>query len=99
MINNVEQDMTIEVVGDGCIKCKDLRIKVQQAVYELNLPAKVTSVMDLEQLAHLKALSQPQLVIDGTIFYARGLLSVAEIKAVLQRVEAQNAGPFLKQLS
>ena len=89
--------MTIEVVGDGCIKCKDLRIKVQQAVYELNLPAKVTSVMDLEQLIHLKALSLPQLVIDGTIFSARGLLSVAEIKAFLQRVEAQNEGPLLKQ--
>ena len=88
--------MTIEVVGDGCTKCKDLRIKVQQAVYELNLPAKVTSVMDLEQF---KALSLPQLVIDGTIFSARGLLSVAEIKAFLQRVEAQNEGPFLKQSS
>jgi hypothetical protein len=99
MINNMEQDMKIEVLGDGCTKCKDLRVKVQQAVYELNLPAKVTSVMDLEQLTHLKALSLPQLVIDGTIFSARGLLSVAEIKAVLQRVEAKNEGPSLKQRS
>jgi len=99
MINNVEQNMTIEVLGDGCTKCKDLRSKVQQAVYELNLPAKVTSVMDLEQLTHLKALSLPQLVIDGTIVSARRLLSIAEIKAVLQRVEAQNEGSFLKQRS
>jgi len=88
--------MTIEILGDGCTKCKDLRSKVQQAVYELNLPAKVTSVMDLEQLTHLKALSLPQLVIDGTIVSARRLLSIAEIKAVLQRVEAQNEGSFLK---
>ena len=99
MINNVEQNMTIEVLGDGCTKCKDLRSKVQQAVYELNLPAKVTSVMDLEQLTHLKALSMPQLVIDGTIVSARRLLSIAEIKAVLQRGEAQNEGSFLKQRS
>ena len=89
--------MKIEVLGDGCTKCKDLRSKVQQAVYELNLPAKVTSVMDLEKLTHLKALSLPQLVIDGTIVSARGLLSIAEIKAVLQRIEAQNEGLFLKQ--
>ena len=89
--------MTIMVLGDGCTKCKDLRGKVQQAVYELNLPAKVTSVMDLEKLTHLKALSLPQLVIDGTIVSARGLLSIAEIKAVLQRIEAQNEGLFLKQ--
>ena len=99
MINNVEQNMTIEVLGDGCTKCKDLRSKVQQAVYELNLPAKVTSVMDLEQLTHLKALSMPQLVINGTIVSARRLLSIAEIKAVLQRGEAQNEGSFLKQRS
>ena len=91
--------MTIEVLGDGCTKCKDLRSKVQQAIYELNLPAKVTSVMDLEQLTHLKALSMPQLVIDGTIVSARRLLSIAEIKAVLQRGEAQNEGSFLKQRS
>ena len=91
--------MTIQVLGDGCTKCKDLRSKVQQEVYELNLPDKVTSVMDLEQLTHLKALSLPQLVIDGTIVSARRLLSIAEIKAVLQRVEAQNEGSFLKQRS
>ena len=91
--------MTIEILGDGCTKCKDLRSKVQQAVYELNLPAKVTSVMDLEQLTHLKAISLPQLVIDGTIVSARRLLSIAEIKAVLQRAEAQNEGFFLKQRS
>ena len=91
--------MTIEVLGDGCAKCKDLRSKVQQAVYELNLPAKVTSVMDLEQLTHLKALSLPQLVIDGTIVSARRLLSIAEVKAVLQKVEAQNEGSFFKQRS
>ena len=91
--------MTIQVLGDGCTKCKDLRSKVQQAVYELNLPAKVTSVMDLEQLTHLKALSLPQLVIDGTIVSARRLLSIAEVKAVLQKVEAQNEGSFFKQRS
>lgn len=91
--------MKIEVLGDGCTKCKDLRSKVQQAVYELKLPAKVTSVMDLEQLTHLEALSLPQLVIDGTIVSARGFLSIAEIKAVLQRGEVQNEGPFLKQRS
>ena len=45
--------------------------------------------MDLEQLTHLEALSLPQLVIDGTIVSARGLLSIAEIKAVLQRIEAK----------
>ena len=82
--------MKIEILGDGCTKCKDLRSKVQQAVYELDLPAKVTSIMDLEQLTHLKALSLPQLVVDGTIVSARGLLSIAEIKAVLQRAETQN---------
>ena len=53
--------MKIEVLGDGCTKCKDLRNKVQQAVYELNLPSKVTSIMDPEQLTHLEALSLPQL--------------------------------------
>ena len=82
--------MKIEILGDGCTKCKDLRSKLQQAVYELDLPAKVTSIMDLEQLTHLKALSLPQLVVDGTIVSARGLLSIAEIKAVLQRAETQN---------
>ena len=87
--------MKIEVLGDGCSKCTDLRNRVQQAVCELNLPDKVTSVMDLEQLAHIEALNLPQLVVDGTIVSARGFLTTAEIKAVLQRTEAQNEEPIL----
>ena len=75
--------MKVEILGDGCSKCKSLKIKVQQAVDELGIQVDVCSVMDPERIAELQALSLPQLVINGQVASQRDLASLNGIKKAL----------------
>lgn len=76
--------MKIEILGDGCTKCRALKKRVQQAVLDLNLDADVSADMDPERLAELQAKSLPQLVIDGRMIPAGSLNSLNEIKNFLK---------------
>lgn len=78
--------MKIEILGDGCTKCRALKKRVQQAVTDLNLDADVSADMDPERLAELQAMSLPQLVIDGRMIPAGSLNSLNEIKDFLKNV-------------
>jgi len=75
--------MKIEVLGDGCTKCRALKKRVEQAVKDLELDAEVSAVMDPEKLAELKAMSLPQLVVDGRMIPAGSLNSLNDIKNFL----------------
>lgn len=76
--------MKIEILGDGCTKCRALKKRVQQAVMDLELDAEVSAVMDPEKLAELQAMSLPQLVIDGQMIPIDSLNSLNEIKNFLR---------------
>ena len=75
--------MTIEILGDGCSKCKVLKKQVQQAINELALNTEVNSVDDPERITYLKVLSLPQLVINGQIIDENLTNSVERIKEIL----------------
>lgn len=77
--------MKVEILGDGCAKCKALKSKVQQAVDELGIQADISSVIDPERIAAYHALSLPQLVIDGHFAPVRNLASIAGIKEALDK--------------
>ena len=76
--------MKIEILGDGCTKCRALKKRVQQAVMDLELDAEVSAVMDPEKLAELQTMSLPQLVIDGRMIPAGSLSSLNDIKNFLR---------------
>jgi small redox-active disulfide protein 2 len=78
----LEDMMKIEILGDGCHKCKALKTKVVQAVNELGIQAEVNSVMDLERIADFHALSLPQIVIDGQMTHLENM-SINRIKELL----------------
>ena len=78
------KEMTVEILGDGCSKCKVLKTQVQQAINELALNTEVTSVDDPERITSLKVLSLPQLVIDGQIIDENLTNSVERIKDLLR---------------
>ena len=83
--------MTIEILGDGCSKCKVLKKHVQQAINELALDSEVNSVDDPELIAYFRVLSLPQLVIDGQVIDEKLPHSVRKIKELLLMVtERQN---------
>ena len=76
--------MKIEILGDGCARCKALKTRVQQAVEELEVDAEIISVMDPERIAELQAMSLPQVTIDGQITPPGSLGSVHGIKELLR---------------
>jgi small redox-active disulfide protein 2 len=82
--------MTIEILGDGCSKCKVMKKKVQQAVDDLGLHTEVSSVMDPERIAKLEVLYLPQLVIDGQITPSSISSSVESIKELLRNANMQD---------
>ena len=81
--------MKVEILGDGCAKCKALQDKVHQAIDELGVHAEVTAVMDPLRLADLGARSLPQLAVNGRIIPSADLSSVAGVKKVLIDPAAQ----------
>ena len=80
----LREKMTIEVLGDGCSKCKVLKKHVQQAISELELNTEVSSVVDPERIAYLEVLSLPQLVIDGQVVAEALTNTVESIKEILR---------------
>lgn len=72
--------MKIEVLGDGCVRCKALKRLVQQAVDELGCDTAVNSVTDPGRIADLAALSLPLLVIDGKVMPPGDINSLEKIK-------------------
>jgi small redox-active disulfide protein 2 len=82
--------MTIEILGDGCSKCKVMKKNVQQAIDDLGLHTEVSSVMDPERIAKLEVLSLPQLVIDGQISPSSISSSVESIKELLRNANMQD---------
>ena len=82
--------MKIELLGDGCTKCKALKKRVQQTVDELGIQAEVTLVMDLERLAELQTMSLPQLYVNGQALPRDELMSVKAIKEFLSAAQQQS---------
>ena len=81
--------MKIEILGDGCPRCKALKRKVEEAVGELGIGAEVSTVMDPGRLSELHALSLPQLVIDGRTVPSGNQMTIDGIKAILSTVREQ----------
>lgn len=80
--------MNILVVGPGCPKCKTLAANTGQAVKELGVAAEINKVTDLKQIMALRIMLTPALVVDGSVKTTGKVLSVEEIKTILQQTAA-----------
>ena len=76
--------MKIEILGDGCVRCRTLKKNVEQAVEALELSAEISAVMDPERISDLGARSLPQLVIDDKVVLSNTHGTVARIKDLLR---------------
>jgi small redox-active disulfide protein 2 len=72
--------MTIEVLGDGCPKCRSLEKNTRQAVADAGIEADILVVNDPSRIAHFQLLTLPGLVIDGELKSRGRLLSAEEIR-------------------
>jgi small redox-active disulfide protein 2 len=74
----------IEVLGPGCMKCRTLDKNVRAAVEEMGLDAEVTKIEAIKDLAARGVLMTPALAIDGKMVSTGHLLSVRQVKKLLE---------------
>jgi len=77
--------MKIEILGVGCLKCKQLTVNVEAAVKELNIAAEIFKVTDIDKIIEYGVMLTPALAIDGTIVLAGKILSKEEIKKIISK--------------
>jgi small redox-active disulfide protein 2 len=76
--------MKIEVLGPGCVKCRTLDENVRAAVEEMGLDAEVTKIEAIKDLAARGVLMTPALSVDGVTVSSGHLLSVRQVKNLLE---------------
>ena len=83
MIGDVE--MKIEILGMGCMKCRQLTANTETAVRELVLQAEIEKVMDIDKITGYGVMMTPALVVDGVVVSSGKVLSKDEIKKILSK--------------
>jgi small redox-active disulfide protein 2 len=81
----MEDIMTIKILGTGCAKCKKLEESARQAIYELGIDAMVEKVTNLDEIMDYGVMMTPALVIDEKVVASGKLLSVSDIKEIIQK--------------
>ncbi len=77
--------MEIKVLGTGCPKCKSLDKNVREAVNELGIEAEITKVEDIIEIMNLGIIRTPGLVINNKIVSSGHILSVSQVKELIQK--------------
>jgi small redox-active disulfide protein 2 len=74
----------IQVLGMGCAKCKTLLANAEAAVKALGIEAQIEKVEQIQEIMKFGVMTTPALVIDGQVKSAGMLLSVDEIRKLLE---------------
>ncbi len=77
---------TIQILGTGCPKCKKLAAHAAEAAYSLGLEYELEKVTDINDIMSFGIMMTPGLVINGEVKSVGKLLTVDEIKALLENV-------------
>jgi small redox-active disulfide protein 2 len=75
--------MTIQILGTGCARCKQLFTNTQTAVIQANIEANVEKVEDIKAILAFGVMSTPALVVDGVVKFSGKVPSVEELKKIL----------------
>lgn len=78
-------EIGIKVLGSGCAKCTALEKAVRRALDELGMDREVEHITDFEVIASYGVMSTPALVVDGNVVSYGKVLSVEEVKEILQK--------------
>ncbi len=77
--------MVIKILGTGCPKCKKMEETARQAISELGIAAEVEKVTDLNAIMDYGVMMTPALVINDTVVSSGKLLSVSDVKALINK--------------
>jgi small redox-active disulfide protein 2 len=75
--------MKVQILGTGCPKCGKLAENAAAAADELGLEYELVKVTDINDITAFGVMITPALAVDGQVKSAGKLLSVAEIKELL----------------
>ena len=76
--------MKIEIFGTGCPKCKRLFQNTEEAAKDLNLEAEIAKVEDIQKIMNAGIMMTPAFAVDGEVKSAGKVLSVDEIKKIIE---------------
>ncbi len=80
--------MVIKVLGPGCMNCKTLERRTQEAVASLGMDAVVEKVVEIREIASYGILRTPGLVIDGKVVVSGRVPAVDEIREMIASFSA-----------
>ncbi len=75
--------MKIEILGTGCTKCRELEVKVKEAVAKSGKIVQIEKVEDIMKIMEYNVMSTPGLVIDGVVKSTGKVPSLDEIIAMI----------------
>lgn len=79
-------DITIKVLGSGCVKCNQLESATKEALEKLGMDTTIDHVTDFAQIAAYGVMSTPALVIDGKVVSYGKVLKTEEVIKILEKV-------------
>lgn len=79
-----KNELGIKILGLGCAKCNKLEESVRQAVLEMNIELPIDHITDFAQIASYGIMSTPALVLNGEVVSFGKVLSVDEVKHILE---------------
>jgi len=74
----------VQILGTGCPKCKTLTANAEAAVKALGIEATVEKVEKIVDIMKFNVMVTPALVVDGQVKSAGKVLSVEDIKKLLE---------------
>ena len=77
--------MKIEILGVGCLKCKQLTANAEAAIKELNIAVEISKITDIDKITEYGVMMTPALAVDGTVVSAGKVLGKDDIKKILSR--------------
>jgi len=80
--------MIIKVLGPGCMNCRTLERRTQEAVASLGVPAVVEKVLELDDIVAYGVMRTPGLVIDEKLVSQGRVPSVDDIKLMIRTASA-----------
>lgn len=75
--------MTIQILGSGCPKCKQLEANAREAIAKAGIAAEVEKVSDIDKIMEMGVMVTPALAVDGEVKSVGKLLTVEQILPIL----------------
>ncbi len=83
--------MKVQILGTGCPKCEALTRNVERALQDLGIAAEIEKVDKIVDIARMGVMMTPGLAIDGQVRATGHVLTVPELKDLLQATVAARA--------